>query len=235
MVNKIEMEKTNKNYRWSLRKRIIHHLMLISPFLNDMGLFYGKMGISIAFYLLGKKEQNNVYIEFGDDLLEQIFKTLSQNSSLDFDSGLCGIGWGIEYLIQNQFVEGQSLDVCKQIDQRIVQLDPRRIDNFTLEKGIYGLLHYVLIHLKGCHSQKSNCPFDSMYLNDLYVKIKFLKTDNKNLSYLQSMYVNYIEKNISPNYSTDVTFFKDKKLRLKSDQLLSYPLGIKSGLAGTLL
>jgi hypothetical protein len=210
--------------------------MLNSSSINDIGLFNGKMGIAITFYLLGRDENNRVYTNFGNDLIDEISKTLSKDISIDFGSGLSGIGWGIEYLIQNHYVEGNSLKVCRQIDQKIIEFDPKRINDISLEKGLWGLLHYVLIHLKGCYLQKDICPFDTEYLNDLYTKTKKLKTKRKSLLSLQRIYMDYIENNTIPNYYIpDIKFIVGKSPIKKSDQIINQSLGIWKGLAGILL
>jgi hypothetical protein len=210
--------------------------MLNSSFINDIGLFNGKMGIAITFHLLGRKENNEVYTDFGNDLLDEVSKALPKDMSIDFSSGLSGIGWGIEYLIQNHYVEGKSLEVCKQIDQKIIQSDPRRMNDISLEKGLWGLLHYIIIHLKGCYLQKDDSPFDSEYLKDLYTKTKDLKTKRKDLLSLQKIYVDYVENNITPDYYIpDITSFASRSSIKKPEQIMNCGLGIRKGLAGTLL
>jgi hypothetical protein len=54
------------------------------------------------------------------------------------DKGLTGIGWGIEYLIQNGSVKGESVEICEEIDYRIMETDPKRITDFSLETGFEG-------------------------------------------------------------------------------------------------
>ena len=37
------------------------------------------------------------------------------------------------YLIANTFVEGDSLEICEEIDSKIMETDPRRLTDYTLE------------------------------------------------------------------------------------------------------
>lgn len=53
---------------------------------------------------------------------------------VDFCSGLSGVGWGVEYLIQNKFVDADSDELLEDIDAKIMEWDVRRIKN-----GIYTL------------------------------------------------------------------------------------------------
>ena len=59
----------------------------------------------------------------------------------------------MEYLIQNRLVEGDSLEVCKEFDERIVRENVRRMTDLSLETGLEGLLHYITAHLQGVWNQ----------------------------------------------------------------------------------
>ena len=78
--------------------------MLHGSFTKDIGLLDGKMGIVIFFFNYSRFTNNTLYSDFAYDLIDEIYNDLSSDYSINFDDGLCGIGWGIEYLIANQFV-----------------------------------------------------------------------------------------------------------------------------------
>jgi len=138
------------------RESIIHHLMMQSSFLKDIGLFYGKMGIALFFYHYSKCIDNVVYSDYAGDLLDDILENLHNRLPDTFESGLTGIAWGIEYLIQNNFVSGNSNEICEEIDARIMQLDPRRMSPKFIEKELEGFLHYILIRTLGTVKQESD-------------------------------------------------------------------------------
>lgn len=133
-----------KTVHFTLEESVCHHLFLKSPFIKDMGLFEGKMGIAISFLIYGRETENSVYSDFGDYLLDGLLAKVDKRIGLGFATGLSGIGWGIEYLIQNGFVCCNSHEVCKEIDELILLYDLRRMKDFLLSTGIEGLLHYVL-------------------------------------------------------------------------------------------
>lgn len=137
------------NTLFDLSKRIQHRLILKSKFLSDYGLLSGKTGIAIVFAHLHKQYHNEVYYDCMSELLDDILENTYQGLNMDFASGFSGIGWGIEYLLQNQFVAGDGIEVCAELDKKIMEKDPRRIANVSLESGLEGLLHYVLAHLNG--------------------------------------------------------------------------------------
>lgn len=106
-----------------------------------------------------------------------------------FASGLSGIGWGVEYLIQNGFVEGEGVEICEEIDQKIMKTDPRRIVDMSLDTGFEGILHYVVYHLQGAFKQNIRLPFDERYLSDLYAVCKLLKEQKNDINMLLDIYI----------------------------------------------
>lgn len=196
---------------FSLEQRMIHHLMLKSSSIKDIGLFYGKMGVAIFFFCYGQYKNNSVYTDMGGDLLDDIWEKLDSDISLSFDSGLSGIGWGIEYLLQNCLVEGEANDICEAIDRKIVSIHPGRLDDWSLDTGLEGIRHYVSIRLSGAHQRKEACPFSQEYLNDW-----------KRLPPLDKF-----------SYSPYLRDFIGKKEILEKEILIA-PLGIRTGIAGVL-
>jgi len=58
------------------------------------GLMNGNLGMSIFFYSLSRKTGIINYEKIADDLLDKVFASLSMYSSVDFENGVTGIGWG---------------------------------------------------------------------------------------------------------------------------------------------
>ena len=48
---------------------------------------------------------------------------LPDNLSLDLSDGLCGIGWGITYLLRERFITGEIKDVLSDIDIKIQETE----------------------------------------------------------------------------------------------------------------
>lgn len=101
-----------------------------------------------------------------DFLMEQITTRLLSTDTIYFGKGLAGIGWGIEYLIQNSYMKGCGVDILAEIDKRIMSVDIRRLENDSLEFGFMGLLHYVIIHVQGA-AKSGKDAFDQTYLEDV--------------------------------------------------------------------
>lgn len=154
-----------------------------------------------------------------------------------FSNGLSGIGWGIEYLIQHKLVEGESVEISEEIDHKIMETDPKRILDFSLETGFEGLLLYILYHLQGIIKQGTSLPFDSIYLSDIYSVCKNIKNKNVNesLRSLLDIHINFAENKVMPDYEPQVISFATNVLEIDYDNITTYPLGLKYGLVGTLV
>lgn len=216
--------------------RILHNLILRSKFVPDIGLLNGKIGIVIAFAHLYEYTHNEIYYDYMSELLDDVLEYVHKGLDMGFASGLSGIGWGIEYLLQNGFVEGDSIEICEDIDKKIMTFDLRRMNDISLENGLEGLLHYVLIHLCEKNIEKDSLPFDTMYFSDLYERIKILIHDNKksSLAQLSSKYMEWYENRLILNYPLNIMQFVDAQV-MEQGLLSNSPLGIKGGLAGLLL
>lgn len=229
------MENTNHLNIWSIDQRVIHHLMLKAIYCKDAGLLEGKMGIVIAFYHLSRKTDNKVYNTYADDLLDHVLDKLPKYVSLNFEAGLSGIGWGLEYLIQNHFVEADSLEICAEIDEAIMKKDIRNITDYSLEKGLLGILHYVLIHIKGCVGQNNAVPFHRTYLIDLYDRLKSIEPrDKAKLLRVINPFTRFMEDGII-EYDVGLSHISDRLEKVNITRIDKYPLGIQKGLAGYII
>lgn len=216
-------------------QRLIHHLLLDVSALKDLGLLNGKMGIVIFLFHYAQYTSNRIYKEIAEELLDEVWQEITSSISIDFKSGLSGIGWGIEYLIQYKFVKADSLEVCKELDQKIMIHDPRRIKDLTLENGLQGLLSYVLVHVK--NNMSKGVVFDKIYLNDLYISVKNINNcKNEDLRMLIDEYVKYCLYNKEPNIQLNILpLLKGPKINLKKDTIEYPPLGLNNGIAGYLI
>ena len=149
-----------------LLERIANHLIINSSFLDDLGLFHGKMGIVIFFYHYSRYTNNPIYEEFAGELLDEVYEDIHRGMSFDFEDGLCGIGWGIEYLLQNGYIEGDSDEILEDIDRKIMEYDPRRITDTTFRSGFAGLSCYIRTRLNSLCRNPNTLPFDALYLSE---------------------------------------------------------------------
>ncbi len=160
------MDHINSIYKNELLQRIINHLIINSSFLDSLGLFYGKTGIVIFFYQLFRYSNNSLYEKFSGELLDEIIEEIHDQLPINFENGYLGIGWAIEYLLQQKFISGSTNEILHEIDNKIMERDILRISDFSLNTGLEGIYNYVLYRLK--NNSSLNVPFDKTYLNNLY-------------------------------------------------------------------
>jgi hypothetical protein len=113
------------------------------------GLMNGNTGISILFYNLARNTNNPEYERVADNLLEKVFASLSTSVPVDFGNGLAGIGWGIEYLVQNNFAEGNTDEILEEVDNKVFRfLNEETHQSIELDNGLAGIFCYLINRLK---------------------------------------------------------------------------------------
>ena len=147
-----------------LLQRIARYLMLHASFTDNIGLLNGKTGIAIFFYHYFRFTGKKLYCDFADVLVNEIYKEIHVNTPLNFKDGLCGIGWGIEHLIRNHFVEADRDDVLVDLDKRIMEWDVRRISDCSLETGLAGIACYVVSRMEDHEKEHAIIRLIQFYL-----------------------------------------------------------------------
>lgn len=126
-------------------EQITNTLLLNASFIDNIGLMNGKMGIAISFYHLARKTGNKIYEDYAGELIDEIYEEITANTPVDFENGLAGIGWGIEYLVQNGFIEADTDEVLEEFDNRLfkelIYNTPKEIG---LLNGLVGIGMYLL-------------------------------------------------------------------------------------------
>lgn len=160
-----------------LLRRIANHLILHSIDMEDIGLFHGKMGIVLFFAHYARYTDQAIYDDFAGELLEEICENIPETFPINLETGLCGIGWGIEYLIKNGFMEGDSDEILAEIDQKVMERDLRRIKDLSLETGLMGISCYIQSRISFQAEKKYNI-FDPIYLSEWKETIRTTHIDN---------------------------------------------------------
>ena len=156
-------------------QRIARYLMLHGCFTSNIGLLNGKTGIAIFFYHYARYTGKHIYNDFAGELLDEIYKEIHVNTPVNFKDGLCGIAWGMEYLIRNRFVGGNPDDVLDDLDKQIVERDVRRISDYSIETGLAGIACYVISRME--NREKEHAYIRPDYIRDLIEALKRKKED----------------------------------------------------------
>lgn len=210
----------------------LQRLIIGADYLNNKGLLYGKMGLVLTLYQISRKKNLQVLYDFADSLVKNIIESITKFDNYDFAYGLCGIGWSLEYLIHNRFVEGDSLSICECLDESIMKINPNRLDH-SLEHGIKGFLHYVLAHIYNCNNQRGITPFDEVFLHEVKCACKTVSANTKDfeLTNLCSCFLNFAsEEKIT--YCYDINSFI---LEPDKEEIIENDLSLRTGLSGKIL
>ena len=170
---------------------------ITNSMITDNGILYGQMGIVIYLYHYAKFTKDTKYKLLSDKLLGQLIQNVKQDLSYSFVSGLCGIGWGIEYLYQNKFIEGDTNEILEEFDKRIMEINPLRIENVDLDYGLGGVVLYLLARLYTIQQEKKSNPFDDEYLSSVFKRVITIISQRvmscNSLDYFLA-FLNYYEK-----------------------------------------
>lgn len=213
--------------------RIVNLLLLNSSCLEDIGLFQGKMGVSLFFFHYSRYTNDKLYSEFAELLIDEIYEDIYLCNSVNLEDGLCGIGWGIEYLIQHNFVQGNTNEILYELDQKIMGIDIRRIDDLSFRKGLEGIVYYVLCRLISKKKDQMDEPFDLLFLSDL--KNTIINLHRKNIIAVESVvfftYLQYMENQSFSDFKMEIPLsFCESSLI--ENKITGMPLGLENGLAG---
>jgi hypothetical protein len=159
-----------KNTNEEILLRIARLLMLHGSFNNNLGLMNGKMGIIIFFYHLSKYFDKKIYEDFAGELIDEIYKEIHNHYPSSFENGLSGIAWGMEYLIQNRFVEADANEVLEDLDKMVFEWDIRRVNDYSLNTGLEGIARYVISRCVRKPIEKISIPND--YIIDLIIALE---------------------------------------------------------------
>lgn len=143
----------------SIDQRITNTLLLNASFIDNLGLMHGKMGIATYFFHLARQTGNAIYEDYAGELIDEIYEEINLETSLDFENGLAGIGWGIEYLVQNGFMEADTDEVLEDFDHKLFQkLIYNTLTDIGLLKGLVGTGAYFLKRVQNPYNNPDTIP-----------------------------------------------------------------------------
>ena len=193
-----------------LLTRISNHLIINSSFISDLSLYHGKMGIVLFFTHYARYTGKTVFDDFAGELLSEIFEEIHSDIPVNFEEGLCGIGWGIQYLLQNNFMEGDPDIVLRDLDNGIMERDILNITDNSFETGLAGISFYVQSRLMYKRNNHKKMPFNKKYLDN----VRKVSSDIKEI--------------IPENILSEIL-----KYSSESDDIHLISLGLNKGCAGT--
>ena len=233
-MNEKTIVKKSDGYSDDLLKEAFSYLTLNCSFLSNLGLFHGKMGCILFFAYYARSTHSELYEDFTNELLNELYEDITNDLPIGLENGLCGIGWGIEYLVQNGFMEGDTDEILEDIDKRIMEYDVLRMSDLSFRQGLAGIVFYVIARFSALRNSERK-PFDSDYLSALgkaLLSVKFSEVDECP-PLLAETYFNVIN-GIKPRNIRLPEMLNGPASGLDQD-LSSFPIGLENGISGTLL
>lgn len=89
---------------------------------HNFSLQNGKMGRALFFLWYAKIFNDTEWKEKGESLIDDIYNILNVDMPLNINEGLIGIGLGLYFLIQNNYVKGDPDIVLKDIDEYLFKI-----------------------------------------------------------------------------------------------------------------
>lgn len=132
-------------------------------------LWDGCMGLLIVLCEYVEYTKSVEYITLAEDMLERILKKIEIQTelSVSFSHGICGVGWGLIYMIRNNLTDIDFSQKLEIIDERIMEREPERITDYSFQSGLGGILCYVTNRLFVLLEEKKKITFDARYLCSL--------------------------------------------------------------------
>jgi len=103
--------------------------------LPSPGLLEGKMGVAIFLYHYARYSRKTTYGRLADYLIDEILKSIYRKQ-MSFSNGLPGIGWGIKYLIKEDFIDGKD-HFLDRLNNHIIRYIKTHEDENMLDGCLY--------------------------------------------------------------------------------------------------
>lgn len=160
-------------------RKIADYLLLKSSYIQDIGLFHGKMGIVVALYMYANLYDDKILEDYAWDLFQQVYDGVHNDMPIGLEYGLTGIGYGTTLLQKYGYVDCDLNVTLGEVDTKIMERDPRRMTDFSVRTGAGGIQLYLALR------QDTSGPiltFDCQYLAELQSAItnrgKFIPAAN---------------------------------------------------------
>lgn len=111
--------------------------IIISNKINNTGFMGGKTGLALFLFYYSRFTSDEKYSDYAEDLIIQVFEEI--NNGFDYPTyagGLAGIGWILEHLSKESYIELDSDEVLSEIDHFLF-----KAMNFDIEQKKYDFLH----------------------------------------------------------------------------------------------
>ena len=161
----------------------IHQITKMIAFSPIRGLLNGKMGIAILLFQYARFTNNQNMNEFAKNLLDIIIQETNLEDGKDFQSGLIGIAWGVNYLIKHGFIQPNE-SAFEEVDTVMFQHKSQIFNLFDFNQELeIGL--YLLSRFSSCKvSEKDKWQLQLTKLIEIFHDYFTLKNINYKITHI---------------------------------------------------
>lgn len=114
------------------QQKTIDFILLNLYSLADVSLYWGKAGVSLTLFELARYTKNEIYEDYGYELLREILVYDVKSKTLA--SGSAGIGYLLQYLIKFQFIDADYNELYAEKHQEVLKEIYDNAENLTYNK-----------------------------------------------------------------------------------------------------
>ena len=125
---------------------------------RNIGLMGGKIGVALFFFYYAKYKADDSMAEYAVELISEVFDEINNDFTLHtYAAGIAGIGWSIELLAKNGFLEIDSEETLSGLDNYLYKAMMYEINNsghYDFLHGAIGIGTYFLSRVSNPESRK---------------------------------------------------------------------------------
>ncbi len=155
---------------------------------KKLGLLSGKTGVAYFFILYGEFLNDDSISERGHKILAETIEEINQGFNFPtFCSGIAGIGWVLEMICEEGFLEINSKEIFSEIDIFLDKIMASNFeqDNYDFLHGYLGEAMYFLKRYQNANSIKNRNKYKVILIKVISVLQK-TALENKELVYWES-------------------------------------------------
>jgi lantibiotic modifying enzyme len=122
---------------------------------DNIGLMGGKIGVALFYFYYAKLLAEDKYADYGVELISDVFDVINNDFTYHTHAGgLAGIGWTVEHLAQNDFIDTDTNEILADLDPYLHKTMIYDIENENYD-FLHGAVGNGVYFLSRMNSEKS--------------------------------------------------------------------------------
>lgn len=105
-----------------------------------------EIGLAMCYYTYANHSNRSEYVELADKMIDVVCKIVTKDIPICVENGLCGLGCGLQYLIQNRFLDGDINEILEDIDLAVIR-EYEKSSNKYLKNELMLYINYRNLNL----------------------------------------------------------------------------------------